>query len=212
MVAGRGEVEELSRLSMLERGKGRVVHRFIERFVDQNEFEVRLDLPATWVLMDMACFVAEMRDYVAETMKSLADSDGPGLEWVTAVEVFAWISRGSVSYVVKLREVPAAMLERQRMLKEIYQRLDLALSLHDDWTAEGCPVWMRDRLLDAEACDADAKQGAFNMAVLGIYTHVESLGERYAALAGVLNSQVASVTPDGWSKTIKVPSEELVQG
>jgi hypothetical protein len=209
MVAYRADVEELFRLSTVERGMGRVVRRFIERFVEQNEFEVRMDLPRSWVLLDMACFVAEVREYIAGSLKAVSKSESGGLEWVTSLELFPWTSMGSVSYVVKLREVPATMLERQRMLKEIYQSLDLVLSLHDEWTRDESTQWMREQLLGDELKNVDEKQGGFNMAVMGIYTHVENLGERYAALAAVLNSQVASVMPESWNKTVKIEWEEL---
>lgn len=192
MIAGTAALEEMSRLARVERSKGRVVNRFIERFFEDGEFELRLDMPSGWLLVDLACLVAYMREYIG--------SMGGSGSGVALVEVFPWTSRMSVSYVAKIDSMPESMQERQALLGELYRRLDLVVSMHNEWTTEGAEAALREMYLGDESSEVGvkAKAGVFELVVRGVYTDVERLGMRWAALASTLNTQVASVLPDGW--------------
>ncbi len=192
----REMIAEMLRLAALTGNCGRVIERFLERTLEDGELEVRFELPRSWHLLDMACFVASMREDIESRRASESTRPYPA-PYLHALSVFPWLSTGMVSYVVPLADEGTSVSARKQMLKGLAQTLDMAMDDQAGWLQEDGNIYLRSWYLGDDFVVTETQLTVFEEVARGLYTRLEMLPVRMMALANVLNSQVATAAPAG---------------
>jgi len=203
-------IAEMLRLSRLGGNCGRVITRFVERVIRDNELEVRLDVPRRWRMLDLACFVASMNQDIERRREQQEGSTMPA-PYIHVTSVFSWLSIHAVSYIVAMPDVPSTTTGRREMLRGLAETLDQVLDMQSGFLNEDAAPSLRAWFLGDDFSASEADLNVFDEAVRGLYTRLEQLSPRLMALANVLNSQVAVAAPAGISMTVVAVGAEEVQ-